>query len=912
MNFEVLRIFIVNRFSVLAGARRFLRGLAMAALVGVAVFAASCNRMMSSGVWVVAKEGGEVTSGAADAGHHTRHAQASLFLPPDALPEDTGISIERVEAPASTTEDVAPIDAAFKFGPSGLHFIETPTLQICYDPAMLEGLGAAEEYLSLFHVDPETGIYSDIGGVVDTQNHCVSGEVEHFSYYSVALTLTQNRPIVGRPITFPSVPFENHALLVRSIVKSHQATGGGAIAVVVLYHRNNPSSPFTPILMQPQRDFANRLERYYAVIPAASVQPGLEYYIMVTDNLNQSKKQPLGPGNYIIPTVEAVEYYRAVPATVDVTVDFTRKVSLQGCNSGGTCRNILHNHWGEYSVIDYYEHEPKQFRQVGSRFYLSSSYYYNFEEYFSDTLVTGGRIGRQNMLLNPEKFSTNPYEVITVTVPVSVHAGKLHRLQFYDGASNIIKKLSLIKRTSRLVDIAGFDKRNNYIPVAPKLAVYEAWPSSGVPKPGLSSLGEINPLNGVFTAFDSPGAAYLTATLGPDPFNNFEHTIKINILDEPVIGNFTVNLPSGRIWHTATKLIDGDIRIFGGYFGLAKVEENVIIEQSLVNSVDNNFPVVNHTVTQLKSHPNQDLLVVGEFSSHFFYDSSPFATIRYLLTSNQYRNTFGLVSSDYSFYSDSLPGHTATSIPGMDYDRILIAGSCLRKAFVFNYFTGHSTVNMQKSRAYHTATLMLNNTVLITGGLTLSQIPTPGSMCDFSDNILSGEVFNINNLNNGILGDEFSVTDATTYPRAFHSATLLENGDVLIVGHADCATSVPGEIYDVHQAPHSYVEINNLLEMGIEKNKLTGSICHHQAILDPNTGWVYFFGGLNGNTGSVGNIEVYYPEDKVFWNLSQGLAVPRYGHTATVRDGKIYIVGGYNSIQNDYPLEIETITLPAP
>jgi len=134
----------------------------------------------------------------------------------------------------------------------------------------------------------------------------------------------------------------------------------------------------------------------------------------------------------------------------------------------------------------------------------------------------------------------------------------------------------------------------------------------------------------------------------------------------------------------------------------------------------------------------------------------------------------------------------------------------------------------------------------------------------------------------------FSATGSMVTPRAGHVATLLPNGNVLITGGAAVtggAATATAEVYDVASGTFA----------------LTGSMLSgrtlHTATLFPN-GKVLVAGGdasfysSSPSSNSLATAELYDPATGVF-SPAAGMSGPRESQTATLLgDGSILITGG--------------------
>jgi hypothetical protein len=221
---------------------------------------------------------------------------------------------------------------------------------------------------------------------------------------------------------------------------------------------------------------------------------------------------------------------------------------------------------------------------------------------------------------------------------------------------------------------------------------------------------------------------------------------------------------------------------------------------------------------------------------------------------------------------------TATLLPN---GKVLIAGgSCVRSS-VCNGFdplasaelfdpvteTFSATGSMSIARTGHTATLLNNGTVLITGG------ENPG--LGFLD---TAEIYDPATGN-------FALVRNMAQPRYGHTASLLGDGRVLIAGGYSGDSAFPSimptaEIYD--PATQSFSPAGGMPK---EAAFHTASV-----LLD---GTVLVVGG-DGNTcpGAGIGIAIFDPASNTF-TAGPNLASPRAQHTATtLNDGRVLITGG--------------------
>ena len=175
--------------------------------------------------------------------------------------------------------------------------------------------------------------------------------------------------------------------------------------------------------------------------------------------------------------------------------------------------------------------------------------------------------------------------------------------------------------------------------------------------------------------------------------------------------------------------------------------------------------------------------------------------------------------------------------------------------------------NLNVARAYHTATLLNNGTVLVVGG----------QQDSFGDGLASAEIYNP-------MTDTFSTTTGNpTTTRTYHTATLLNNGQVLIAGGFTGGNQNSAELYNL--VTGTFASTGNLI---------TARAMHTATLL--NDGTILMVGGQNNDFSTVlASAEIYNPTTGTF-AAAGNLNTARYGHTATLlNDGTVLIAGGFGS-----------------
>jgi len=219
--------------------------------------------------------------------------------------------------------------------------------------------------------------------------------------------------------------------------------------------------------------------------------------------------------------------------------------------------------------------------------------------------------------------------------------------------------------------------------------------------------------------------------------------------------------------------------------------------------------------------------------------------------------------------SPSRAGHAETRLPS---GKVLITGgenetAWLNSALLYNPATGAFTPtgNMTSPRALHTSTLLSNGMVLITGGEQGTGLPL----------LKSAELYN------PITGQFTQVAHLMTIARENHTATLLQNGQVLIVGGKQA------DIYDPTTQTFT-----------VTPNSPTNRTNHAAALLQDGT--VLITGGYV-NRIPTRDAWLFNPSTNSFTNLCPSppepgcMLIPRANHAMTLLlDGTVLVTGGFS------------------
>lgn len=362
-------------------------------------------------------------------------------------------------------------------------------------------------------------------------------------------------------------------------------------------------------------------------------------------------------------------------------------------------------------------------------------------------------------------------------------------------------------------------------------------------------------------------------------------------LYEPNLGNFvgvTQAMVAPRSEHTATLLKDGRVLLAGGF------DNNGIVLDSaeVFDPRDGSFSAVGpmstprrlHTATLLADQAGTVLIVGGEdnngtdlATAELFDPVSARFTLINACTNSA--NQSGCMTTTRSAQTATLlQDGTVLVVGGQHFDATAGTSVSLASAEIYSpnaeTFTA-TAAPMAASRLFHTATVLENGTVLISGGRT-------GADGTFST--LAGEELY------DPVAKTFSSGPNLTHPREQHTASLLQDGTVLMVGGSSSNTSV-------FAGSETY-------------NPATGIFSASGAMATPRfrhaatmltTGKVLIVGGTNQTQQVLSAAELYNPATGTFQPSTQMLGTARSDPTATLlgdTDGTVLIAGGCDSNGN--------------
>jgi hypothetical protein len=324
-----------------------------------------------------------------------------------------------------------------------------------------------------------------------------------------------------------------------------------------------------------------------------------------------------------------------------------------------------------------------------------------------------------------------------------------------------------------------------------------------------------------------------------------------------------------------------------------------------------------HTATLL---PDNKVLVAYGSNSSSYIDATGYVGLSSIEVYDPVSGTFTEIVGESGA---GIFGHTATLLPN---GKVLLAGGFVNSVWDYGSSTSSNetslydsatsvfseTGNMTAPRGGHTATLLANGKVLIAGGADQDLTGT---------GLVSAELYDPS-------AGTFTQTGSMAVGRFLHTATLLQNGKVLIVGGVLTSVSDPvatAEVYDpvtgtftmtgamaTAREQHTATLLTDGRVLIVGGTTSTGTTATATAeVYDPSTGSFSVTGSMaeartfntatllpNGKVLVAGggdensSAEVYDPGTSSF-SITGGMEIGRSGHTATLlSDGSVLVAGG--------------------
>jgi hypothetical protein len=375
-----------------------------------------------------------------------------------------------------------------------------------------------------------------------------------------------------------------------------------------------------------------------------------------------------------------------------------------------------------------------------------------------------------------------------------------------------------------------------------------------------SAGGDVNNA-GVYTAPATEGIYHVVATSKSDPSKSATATIAV----EKNGFASTSSMKTPRYSHTATLLRNGQVYVAGGD-SLNNFEVVAIADQTeLFNPATGAFQLGGnvsrefHTATLLQ---NGDVLFTGGITGETASGSWILAPNAELLKaeSTSLQPTGNMSVGRYS--------HTATLLPD---GRVLVTGGVAQSeakivptetAEIYDPISGAFTKvgNMGRARAFHSATLLLTGKVLITGAGSDAELFDPAT-------------------NSFTPAGSFAPAGGTSN---VYAAALLADGRVLVTN----GPTAPSQIYD--PATGQFTPTGT---MATWRANYTATLLSDGTVLIAGG---YTAPSTPGTSGvvAVTSTEIYNPASGSF-NPGPTMHQGRYQHTATLLpDGSVLFVGG--------------------
>jgi len=347
---------------------------------------------------------------------------------------------------------------------------------------------------------------------------------------------------------------------------------------------------------------------------------------------------------------------------------------------------------------------------------------------------------------------------------------------------------------------------------------------------------------------------------GGDNSENILNTADIYNVSSGTFSKSARVMSTGRLTATATTLTDGTVLIAGGQssttLNTAEIYQPISDSFTLTTGVMNR-PRVAHAATLL-----DPAVVSGPLAGNVLITGGDaFSTVGTAETYNPLSGSFsktGSMAIPRRQHTSVLISHCGCAADGL----VLVVGgydnqfTVLSSAELYNPATGTFTAtgNLKTPRFRHTATLLNNGTVLITGGASQMAAKTG----DINPSLNTAEIYDPKT-------GTFTLTKGTMSAyREAHAASMLQDGTVLLTGGQDDHFLVENtaELYSPATGTFSPTSASCAGAPPPPGCMSTGRDFHISLTLDD--GRVLIVGGVNSAFTTVASAEIYNPASKTF------------------------------------------------
>ena len=331
----------------------------------------------------------------------------------------------------------------------------------------------------------------------------------------------------------------------------------------------------------------------------------------------------------------------------------------------------------------------------------------------------------------------------------------------------------------------------------------------------------------------------------------------------------TGSMSTERVWHTATRLVDGTVLVAGGdnstqFPTTAELYDPVA---AAFVATTGNLTGIRFSATATLLANGKVLLVGGknatdELATGELYDP----------TTKSFVATKGSMSTTRVYHTATLLNDGTVLVTGGLDSAGGASGTPVDTAEIYDPIADTFTLTgaMSTGRFFHTATLLGDGTVLITGGL------------NNGATLATAELYHPTM-------KAFTPAGTMTVARVGHTATVLNNGQVLLTGGGAGFATIAiaaAELYNPNGA--TFTAVNPMLS---PRSLHTATLLNNGQVLVVGGSSLFYFGG---SSHSLSSAELFDPTMGTF-TATADMTVVRESHTATLLNtGDVLVVGGSN------------------